>query len=234
MGDEAAGAGRAGVLHRFLWVCLIPRHSPFAGFRGRLRGEKREGGLGPHPAPKKTPDLSPSCRPVAREAFVHMEAAAWNPEPRAAPAAPPPCALNSQPGSSQINPQTQNLVCRGDTAAWAAAESRCGVQRGWGTERLGPHPRSPQDHKPTLGPGSSKLTFIKPSEALGPSGRSPQDWGRRAGRVEAGTGSLSHPAPTGRLHPHTQGSPSSWRARVVGHWLLGLEGLSLGAQGSEM
>lgn len=165
---------------------------------------------------------------------MRMEAAAWNPESPATPAALPPCALHSQPGSSQINPQTQNLVCRGDTAAWAAAESRCGVQRGWGTERLGPRPRSPRDHKSAPGPGSSKLTFIKPSEAPGPSGRSPQDGGRRAGRVEAGAGSLSHPAPTGRLRPHTQGSPSSWRARVVGHWLLGLEGLSLGAQGSEM
>lgn len=55
--------------------------TPFAVRRLSRKEEKGEGGLGLRPAPKKTPDLSPSCRPVVRGAFVRREAAAWNPEP---------------------------------------------------------------------------------------------------------------------------------------------------------
>lgn len=55
--------------------------TPFAVHRLSRKEEQGEGGLSPRPAPKKTPDLSPSCRPVARGAFVRGEAAAWNPEP---------------------------------------------------------------------------------------------------------------------------------------------------------
>lgn len=193
--------------------------TPFAIRRLSRKAAGREGGggLGPRPAPKKTPDLSPSCRPAHGERGLCAHGGGClEPGALSHPAAPPRT-LHSEVGSSQINPQTQNLVCRRETAAWASAESRCGEQRGHCMRRLGPR----------RGLAAVKLTLMKPWEAPGPSGRSlPDGW-------RLGTGSLSQPTPTGQLHPHTQGHPSSRKARVMGRWLLGMETHSLGAQDSK-